>query len=253
LPFSKKYSPSLLSIVTILFYITYTIFQLNIALKKYLSILIILILSSNINAQTPFKPNFQITANGSMSFPVVNDKETRNNHTFPGFQIELTYNISKHWGMNGNFSSDYLSTLVPIRDIENSHQLSGFLSARYYITYWKQETARIYVDIGIGVYSYSEGNTTTYTQSGSLFLPIVHAYSSVTQGGFNLGFGINKFLFHNLFLSSTVRYHDVLERSEVPQTITNTSSSGNVTTDKVAVKVEGRSYFQAALGVGFIF
>ena len=227
-------------------------------MKKALLILILIniIFSSDIKAQNTFKPYFQLNTSGSLDFNLTNKGFVNNYKPSYGYQVELTYNFKKQWGVEGNFSSDYFDPKTDdgslgsgLSGTSPSNQLSGAIGLRYYYKFWKEGKARIYSDLSIGVYHFIPGDL-HYKQTSIPAKDVT--YTGYTQIGMNLGFGYNKFLSSKIFLSSYFKYFQILSASNVTYTRTD-SQSGSVVIQKIIADIPARQYIQATIGLGLIF
>jgi hypothetical protein len=226
-------------------------------MKKTLSVVILICLFSSPSFAQNFKPSFQTMVKSSVILPVGDNGFNSSYHTAPGAQFEITYNIKPLLALFGNFTFDILAPVqstglqIGATNRFTSHQYSGSAGVRLYFT--EKNTPRFFTDIGLGYYSFSQGDIEHENEvPGDKFS--ITTYSAYQQIGANLGTGANITFNKNIFLNLAIKYNFVFERPNASLTGTTFFYDDNSTQVKTyTFRAETRSYFQFAAGIGYSF
>ena len=227
-------------------------------MKRIIGILVFTFMLAGLADAQVYRPWWNVLVKGSVGFPTSDSAFTDGAGTFPGVQLELAYNFHRNWGVYGNFSADFIpaktSTITlpgSTSEIKSSKQFSGYVGPRFYFP-MDSKNLMVYADLGIGIYSFSQGNVvTTNTANGTTQTA---EFSSISQMGLNGGAGLNVTVSPSMFLNFGAKYHSIFSKSGISVTRTLTYSNGAPTeTETFTGNATSRGYFQLTAGVGFVF
>lgn len=245
-------------------------------MKKLIFISIsIFIINGFANAQRilQFKPSISIALKGGLSVPLSGGTYTSVGTpityeggsfkdyfgAFPGAQLDAAINLTSSFGIFGNFSADFLTPKEARVGLSggmytqsNATQLSGSIGPRVYFNIPGNIFYKFYTEAGVGIYSVKYGDEKiTFANSQDNF-----SYSAASQMGFNLGAGLNITSGPTSFINVSIKYHNVLKKSNVvfAETWThNTGSQNELVILDTTYDLAERSYIQISAGIGFNF
>lgn len=173
---------------------------------KFLTICLALLLMLDVSAQSQTKikssyPVFSISPVGGVAFPIGTFGD--NFKTGPSFGLDLSYRVNKEVGFYAKGGYNIFSTKVT--DVPDGKYLEYTVGPRYFFTA-KNLKSSIFVEIGLGGYSFMQ-DAYTMTSSGiSTTIPEVSDTKFGVNGGLgatlNLGKTVDlivKFKYHNIF------------------------------------------------------
>jgi len=246
-------------------------------LKKLIFISISLfVLNGFASAQRilPFKPSISIALKGGLSVPLSGGTYTSVGTpityeggsfkdyfgAFPGAQLDAAINLTSSFGIFGNFSADFLTpkeARVGLSDgmytQSNATQLSGSIGPRVYFNIPGNIFYKFYTEAGVGIYSVKYGDEKiTYATSGGVSDNF--SYSAASQLGFNIGAGFNVSASPKSFVNISIKYHNILKKSDVTFSEKWTHTAGgqdDLIILNTAYDLASRSYIQISAGFGF--
>lgn len=225
--------------------------------KIFLSILVFTSLVFT-NSYAQYKPNMQLILKGVINVPFYDLlSENTSNSAFGGFQAEPVVNLSYNWAVFGTFNYGFVPAKADISpdygiyNFKSSREISGYVGPRYYFAPEDGRYVKVYVDAGVGVYSFNFSDA-VYTNTNPSYTK-TYSYPSFTQIGLNLGTGINVNLNSSVFLNFGARLHNLFPKTE-EQTTTIVYSNGTQTEIiKKNRDIGNNNYLQLTAGVGFRF
>ena len=222
----------------------------------------------------PFKPSLSIVIKGGISVPVSGGTYTslRTPVTyeggsfkdyfgaFLGAQLDASVNLTPSFGIFGNFSADFLSPKEARVGLtgatytqSNSTQFSGSIGPRVYVNLPGNIFSKFYTEAGFGIYSLKYGDEKiTYATSGGVSDNF--SYSAASQLGFNIGAGFNVSASPKSFVNISIKYHNILKKSDVTFSEKWTHTAGgqdDLIILNTAYDLASRSYIQISAGFGF--
>ena len=236
-----------------------------------------LLVTSASNAQKllPFIPSITIAIKGGISMPLSGGTYTSVGTpltyeggsfkdyfgAFPGAELDASVNLTSSFGIFGNFSADFLTPKDARVGLpgatytqSNATQLSGSVGPRFYINLPGSLFYKFYTEAGVGIYSLKYGDE-KIAFANSLTTDNF-SYSAASQMGFNLGAGLNISAGTKTFVNISIKYHNILKKSNVSfsETWTHNTGPGNeVVILNTTYDIAERSYIQIAAGIGFNF
>lgn len=243
-------------------------------MKKFIYIFAAIFIFNAAAQAQPFIPGLNLIFRGGLSIPLSGGTYTSKNTTpifeggefkdyfksFPGIQGEAVVNLSPSFGLFGTFSADFLTpkearTRLPGATYvqSNATQLAGYIGPRVYINFPGNKLLKVYADAGFGFYSFKYGDE-QITFATNPISQANFSYSSAAQTGFNVGAGLNFTAGPTSFVNVSVKYHNIMKKTDVSFVESYSLTSGTTTTTGTANEtydIADRSYIQLAVGVGF--
>lgn len=228
-------------------------------MKKILLITALLFFITGISSAQkllPIKPSIEIIFKGAFGSPLSGDEFKNHYGSFPGGQLEVVGNITPNFGVYGNFSADFLSpkdvSLIgsTVKE-DNTYMLSGSVGPRFYFNLPGSMLYRFFGDLGFGIYAIRPGDVTT-TLTTNPPTVTTDRHNVYTQTGFNVGAGLNIGLGPIGTANVTLKYHNLMSKSNVQVINTRTVEGANPSVNSnIFQDVPSRSYFSVAVGLGF--
>ncbi|MBS1492301.1 MAG: hypothetical protein JST55_02250 [Bacteroidetes bacterium] len=205
----------------------------------------------------PIKPSVEIIVKGAFGTPLSDDNFKNSFKSFPGGQLEVVGNITSSFGVYGNFSADFLSAkdqsaIGQTITQDNTYMLSGSVGPRFYFNLPGSILYRFFGDVGFGIYATRLGDRVTTTVTTPPFTVTTDRHNVYTQTGFNIGAGINIGLGPLGLANVTLKYHNLMSKSNVQVINTRTIEGSNPSVNSnIFQDVPSSSYFSVAVGLGF--
>ena len=173
---------------------------------KFFTICLALLLMLNVSAQSQTKkkspyPAFSISPVGGVSFPIGTFGD--NFKTGPSFGLDLSYRVNKEVGFYAKGGYNIFPNKVT--DVPDGKYLEYTAGPRYFFTAKNLKSA-IFVEVGLGGYSFTQDAYTITSSGASTNVPKVSDTKFGVNGGIgatlNLGKTVDlivKFKYHNIF------------------------------------------------------